>query len=180
MADSSTLQIDEQTIRQVEPVLIAFAVRAVRQRSLAQDLVQETFLAAIESRGSFQGRSTLRTWMVGILVRKIVDHYRRHKREVLVDAVPESDTLAPLAHTRGPSPEHVLDEKAAMLVIERTLPALSELERMAVLTCDVEQIERDEACNALGVQPTHLRVLLHRGRHKLRKALEDHAALQKR
>jgi RNA polymerase sigma-70 factor, ECF subfamily len=171
------IEISDATIRQVEPVLTAFAVRAVRHRALAQDLVQETYLAAIESRDSFQGRSTLRTWMVGILVRKIVDHFRRNKREVLVDEVPELAAPTRFATQPYVAPDRKLDDKTAMGVIDRALPGLSELERMAVLACDVEQLDRDEACNALGVQPTHLRVLLHRGRHKLRKALED-AALQ--
>ncbi len=167
------LQISDLTIREVEPVLTAFALRAVRHRALAQDLVQETYLAAIESKASFEGRSTLRTWMVGILVRKIVDHFRRNKREVLVDVVPELDGPTRFATQPFAAADRRLDDKTAMQVIDRALPALSELERMAVLACDVEQLDRDEACNAMGVQPTHLRVLLHRGRHKLRKALED-------
>jgi RNA polymerase sigma-70 factor (ECF subfamily) len=176
--DPKAPELDEATIRHVEPVLIAFAVRAVRSHALAQDLVQETYLAALESRASFQGRSTLRTWMVGILMRKIVDHYRKHRREVLVEELPETHAPMRIEPPVSPSPERVLDDKSAMRVIEQTLPKLTELERMAVLACDVEQIDRDEACNALGVQPTHLRVLLHRARHKLRDALE-HAAMPK-
>ncbi|HEX7478285.1 MAG TPA: RNA polymerase sigma factor [Polyangiales bacterium] len=168
-------ELSEATIRQVEPVLTAFAVRAVRHHSLAQDLVQETYLAAIESRASFEGRSTPRTWMVGILLRKIVDHFRRHKREVLVDEVPELEAPTRFATQPYVAPDRHLDDKRAMAVIDRALPELSELERMAVLACDVEQLDREEACNAMGVRPTHLRVLLHRGRHKLRKALEDAA-----
>jgi RNA polymerase sigma-70 factor (ECF subfamily) len=170
-------EITDAVVREVEPVLLAFAVRAVRQRAIAQDLVQETFVAALEAKAGFEGRSSLRTWLVGILVRKILMHFRKHKREVVTDTMTELERPADFAPSREVSPERRLDQQSAMAVIQRTLPLLSELERVAVLLCDIEQMERDEACNVLGVQPTNLRVLLHRGRHKLRKALED-AALQ--
>jgi RNA polymerase sigma-70 factor (ECF subfamily) len=147
----------------------------VRQRAIAQDLVQETFVVALEARSSFEGRSSLRSWLIGILARKILMHFRKHKREVLTDT--ELELPAHFAPLREVPPERRLDQKASMRVIREALPSLSELERLAVLLCDVEQMDREEACNAMDVQATHLRVLLHRGRHKLRKALED-AALQ--
>lgn len=174
-------EITDAQIAEATPALLAFAVRAVRQRAVAQDLVQETFVAALEAKASFEGRSALRTWLIGILVRKILMHFRRQNREVPTDTRSSSPSELELpshfAPSREVSPERRLDQKSAMAVIQRTLPQLSELERVAVLLCDVEQMEREEACNVLGVQPTNLRVLLHRGRHKLRKALED-AALQ--
>jgi RNA polymerase sigma-70 factor (ECF subfamily) len=166
-------QLDEESIRRAEPVLMAFALRAVRREDLARDLVQETFMAALENRGSFQGRSQLRTWLIGILSRKIVDSYRKTKREVLTDLPPEPETPSRFAPVPQGAPESRLDRKKAMGVVERSLGQLPELERMAVLLCDVEQMDRSAACNALDVKPTHLRVLLHRGRHKLRKSLED-------
>jgi len=58
-------------------VLFAYAARRVDDRALAEDLVQETLLAAIEARGRFAGRASERTWLVGILKHKLVDHRRR-------------------------------------------------------------------------------------------------------
>lgn len=164
--------ITDEVVRSVEPVLYGFAMRAVRSDALARDLVQETFVAVLEGRSSFDGRSTLRTWMVGILGRKIVDHYRRTRREVLTDIPPEPEPLDAFAPP-GSGTEARVDRKAALRVIEQSLGRLSELERMAVLLCDVEQMDRAAACEVLGVEAVHLRVLLHRGRHRLRKALED-------
>jgi RNA polymerase sigma factor (sigma-70 family) len=169
--------IDDAAIRQIEPVLMGFAYRAVRREDVARDLVQETYIAALEAKASFAGRSTLRTWMVGILSRKIIDFYRRTRREVLTDLPPEPDPLGAFAPSPARAPDARLDPALAMQVVERTLGKLTELERMAVLLVDVEQLDRDAAGHAMGVQPTHLRVLLHRGRHKLREALED-AGLQ--
>lgn len=169
----AAVRLDEATIRGLEPVLYAFALRAVRRADVARDLVQETFMAVLEQKAAFEGRSSLRTFMVGILARKIVDQYRKTRREVLTDLPPEPEPLDRFAPPSPTSPDAHLDRQQAMKVVEGALGGLSELERMAVLLCDVEQVNREEASNALGVTPTHLRVLLHRGRHKLRKALED-------
>ncbi|MFW5876859.1 MAG: RNA polymerase sigma factor [Myxococcota bacterium] len=170
---AASAELSDQAIREAEPVLMAFAVRAVRREEVARDLVQDTFVAAIENRASFQGRSKLRTWLVGILSRKIVDHFRKTRREVLTDIPPEPDSPSRFAPAPENPPEARLDHRKALKVVESAMGALSELERLAVLLCDVEQADRKDACNMMGVQPTHLRVLLHRGRHKLRKALED-------
>jgi RNA polymerase sigma-70 factor, ECF subfamily len=167
------VHLDDATLKEVEPVLFAFALRSVRRQDLARDLVQETYVAALENKAPFEGRSKLRTWLVGILSRKIVDHYRKTRREILTDIPPEPDSPSRFAPRPAQAPETRLDHHKAVGVVERSLGALSELERVAVLLCDVEQMDRADACESMGVKPTHLRVLLHRGRHKLRKALED-------
>src|SRR5262249_48635098 len=130
-------------------------------------------LAAIQGLASFDGRSQLRTWLVGILSHKAVDHFRR-TRGRRWDAAGAGDAedeglLAPFQRT----PESELSDRQALGVLERALADLPDRERMAVMMCDVEGAPRDEVCNVLGVRPTHLRVLLHRARHRLRKALED-------
>ena len=70
--------------------LFGFAMARVRDRSAAQDLVQETFLAALRARASFAGRSSERGWLFGILRNKLVDYYRLKEREALLA---ESDAL---------------------------------------------------------------------------------------
>jgi RNA polymerase sigma-70 factor (ECF subfamily) len=71
-----------------------------------------------------------------------------------------------------PSLEDELATRQALLALDRALPTLPELERMAVLMIDVEHLEREEACRLLAITPNHLRVVLHRGRNRLRKVLE--------
>jgi RNA polymerase sigma-70 factor (ECF subfamily) len=151
---------------------MAFALRAVRRRDTAQDLVQETFVAAIENQASFQGRSQLRTWLVGILGRKIADYFRKNGREVPTETLPEPTAPSRLAPQHADRQDVRLDHRRAVGVVERAMGRLSELERTAVLLCDVEQMSRAEAAGVMDVRPPHLRVLLHRGRHKLRRALE--------
>lgn len=170
VTDRNTLS--EADVLALEPVLMGFAYRAVRQRDVARDLVQETYLAVLEALPSFEGRSSLRTWVVGILSRKVIDHYRRTKREVVSDDVPEprADDLFTATFPKAPGSQ--IDPQRAIRVLDEALGELPELERMAVLLCDVEQVDRENAATTMHVEPSHLRVLLHRGRTKLRHALE--------
>jgi RNA polymerase sigma-70 factor, ECF subfamily len=158
-------------ISQLEPGLRRFALRATRDPELAQDLVQDTLLAALSARVPFQGRSQLRTWVVGILAHKIVDRLRA--RAQWPEASEASDDLL-----LAPSPEDLERAAIARQSLSRVSAALERLperERLAMLLVDVEQLERSEACQALGVSNENLRVLLHRGRNRLRRALERDA-----
>jgi len=154
--------IDPNTFSVVHPVLMGYAQRAVRQPELARDLVQETWLAGARHLGSFDGRASFRTWMVGILKHKIVDHFRRAERELGLDVELVSE----------PANDAQLDWARALAVVRDELGRLPDLQRRAVELCDVQGIPRDEAATCLGVERGHLRVLLHRGRNRLRETLQ--------
>lgn len=157
-------QLTLQQVAHIEPMLVHYALRAVRHEELARDLVQETWAAALTSLHRFQGRSTLRTWMVGILRRKIVDHRRRQR---------DTASFAEEQHGRGETSNHEarIDFEAAAQAVGEHLSTLPQLEREAVSLCDVEDVARGDAARQLGVTDGHLRVLLHRGRSKLRHSL---------
>lgn len=159
----SRAQIDE-----LEPALHAYAVRAVRDRELARDLVQDTLLAIVAGRDSFAGRSSLRTWAIGILTHKIMDSYRRRSSRAIDPDVAPDDLAEPTDRHR---PDHVIARREALVRLDAALGALPELERLAVLLIDVEGVDRAAACAHLAITPAHLRVLLHRGRHRLRRAI---------
>jgi RNA polymerase sigma factor (sigma-70 family) len=82
----------ERWIDEHGDALFGFAALRVRSRTIAQDLVQETFLAAIKAMSSFGGRSSERAWLFGILRNKLTDHYRLQGREL---ALPDLDTPIP-------------------------------------------------------------------------------------
>ena len=157
-------------VRALEPVLRACARRTVSNPSVIDDLVQETLLAAVAGLDAFDGRSALRTWVVSILSRKVVDHYRRSERWAARET--EEDEQRLLEATSRRSPEHELSDRQAFRVLEAALGDLPAQERLAIVLADVEELDREEVCNVLGVSATHLRVILHRGRHRLRRALE--------
>jgi RNA polymerase sigma-70 factor (ECF subfamily) len=69
--------LDAQAVQAMDPMLLRYAVRRVGSEEAARDVVQETWMAALQGLGSFEGRSSLRTWLVSILRRKIVDRRRR-------------------------------------------------------------------------------------------------------
>ncbi len=159
----------EADLRQLEQVVYRFALRATRDPELSRDLTQETLLAALSDATSFAARSSLRTWVIGILAHKVTDHRRRSGvRQTEGDG---GDQLLD-----APSPEdveRVVMARQRLAAVEKGLQALPERERLALLLLDVEGVDRTEACNALGVSATHLRVLLHRGRNHLRRILEE-------
>jgi RNA polymerase sigma-70 factor (ECF subfamily) len=158
----------EPELRELEPVLYRFALRAVRDPEAARDLTQETLLAAVAQSETFAGRSTLRTWTVGILSHKVMDHFRRRATRSL-EGGDDAELLKTPSHE---DVERVVAARQELKAVERALERLPELERMAVLLTDVEGLEREDCCSALDVTATHLRVLLHRGRNRLRRMLE--------
>jgi RNA polymerase sigma-70 factor, ECF subfamily len=155
--------ITPSTIQELSPGLFAFAYRAVRQREEAEDLVQDTWISALRTVPSFEGRSSLRTWLVSILRRRIADRYRRERASEEL----QEERFA----IDGSAPEERLGDHEAATLATKAMAELTELERQAVLLCDVQDMDRDEASEKLGVTRGHLRVLLHRGRHKLEATL---------
>jgi RNA polymerase sigma-70 factor, ECF subfamily len=160
---SAAAVITPSTIQELSPGLFAFAYRAVRQREEAEDLVQDTWISALRTVPSFEGRSSLRTWLVSILRRRIADRYRRERASEEL----QEERFA----IDGSAPEQRLGDHEAASLATAAMAELTELERQAVLLCDVQDMDRDEASEKLGVTRGHLRVLLHRGRHKLEAAL---------
>jgi RNA polymerase sigma factor (sigma-70 family) len=169
VANAGGAALIEPEIRKLEPILYRFALRTTRDPELSRDLTQEALLAAVAQTAAFAERSTLRTWVIGILAHKVIDHRRRSA----VRRAEGSDELDLLTTPSSDDVERVVMARQELQAVERGLAALPERERLALLLLDVEGVDREEACNALGVTATHLRVLLHRGRNRLRKMLED-------
>jgi RNA polymerase sigma-70 factor (ECF subfamily) len=90
----STAAIDPRDLAKHRPQLLKFAMRELRNAAQAEDVVQETLLAGLQSAGSFRGGASLSTWLTGILTHTIVDHYRRGRREISLADSGDSSTLA--------------------------------------------------------------------------------------
>lgn len=142
----------------------------------AEDLVQETFVTFLKAVDRFEGRSSVRTFLFGILYRKAMERGRKKSRELPVDPVdrifdgrfgPGGMWTTPPA---GPDEAVLTEETAGM--IHGCMEGLTEDQRSAFHLKEVDHLSSDEVCNILDVSATHLRVLLFRSRNKLRECLE--------
>ena len=161
--------------------LFNFAVGQVRDVSVAEDLVQETFLAAVKAQNSFGGKSSARTWLVGILRHKIYDHLRKACRERAVrhDPMPmdeaeswEESTLwlhDVAAESQLPSRRMELDEFRANL--ELALGKLPPRIAQVFQLYEIEERPNREVCAQMNISESNLWVMLHRARKQLREQL---------
>jgi RNA polymerase sigma factor (sigma-70 family) len=166
MLTPASVEINAQTIDELSPALFRFALRFVRQREEAEDLVQETWLSALRGAHGFEGRSSLRTWLNGILRRRAADHYRKERHTEALDDDYDVGYVVPLVEQ--------LDSTAAAKLAAQAMNQLSLLEQTAITLCDIEELERDTVATQMGVTRGHLRVLLHRARHKIAEHLRAH------
>ncbi len=162
--------------------MLRLAGAFVPSHAVAEEVVQDTWLAVLRGLTGFEGRSSLRTWMFTILVNRARTTGMREQRSVPVaDAGPVVD-----ASRFGPDgawsvpPEHWIEEaeervEAGKLtgLLRSAIDGLPARQREVVLLRDVEGMSSAEVCGVLSISEANQRVLLHRGRGKLRQALES-------
>lgn len=166
--------------------LFRYAVARVRDTAVAEDMVQETLLAALQSYQRFEGGSSERTWLIGILKHKIIDYYRRVSREQQVDENDPMDAEVSALfydHNRhwieelgprewGAGPLGHVERAEFRTVLQRCLSELPPRSSSAFTLREMEEMKSDEICKVLQVSATNLWVLLHRARAHLRVCLE--------
>jgi RNA polymerase sigma-70 factor (ECF subfamily) len=165
--------------------LTGYARRALRNAADAEDVVQDTLLAAMLAPDSFAGRASISSWLHGILKHKIIDIFRRKSREIALDEVPEREwqldddaTFTPDGSWReSPAgwgcPEAALARRDFFQVLEGCIACLPERTARVFTMREVLELEVGEICAALGITPNHCFVVLHRARMKLRALLEE-------
>ena len=164
--------------------LIRYAFRYVRDRHITQDLVQETWLAALQARVRFAGESSERTWLTGILRHKVIDHLRSSGRERLLpdrqDLQSDSDSCMVVATwpASGPAPwmdpARQLERKQLRTALDGCLCGLTNLMRQVFALCDLEESLSRDVDKQLGVTEGHLYVVLHSARKRIKQCLTGH------
>ena len=170
--------------------LYSYALARVRTPSAAEELVQETLLAAVEGRAAFRRESKPRTWLTGILKHKIIDWHRSEARnparassrlasdsddpsEDTSDAVFESAGNWVTPPSEWPNPEQSFDNERFWQMIEGGLARLPAATARAFYLREIEGSSTDEICAELGISQSNCWVMLHRARFSLRQYLEE-------
>lgn len=186
-----------RVIEEYQPGFARIARVWARDADAAREIVQTTWLTALESLAKFEGRSSLRTWLFGILINVARAHRRASRRAVpfselvaeeLADSTPTvaPDRFFPDGHEwhghwqamppAFPTADHILERSELREILQRAISALPPVQQQLVVLCDVLGFTGDEACDVLELTGPNQRVLLHRARAKLRTQLEQHFA----
>lgn len=177
------------------PALVRLALVHVANRAVAEEVVQETWLAVLQGIARFEGRSSLKTWIFSILLNQAKNRGRREGRTVAFSDLDDfaadadeptvsPDRFLPEDHERWPGhwaaaparwselPEvHLLSDEMGQQ-IRAAIETLPPQQREVITLHDIEGWNAPEICNTLRISETNQRVLLHRARARVRNALE--------
>ncbi len=165
----------ERIVRRLRPEMLRLATRHVRSVDEAEDVVQDTWIAALTAIKRFEGRASLRTWLIRILIYRALSAGRRNGRIVPISHVtgasgtaPEPPSSVPFLATPPPGPEEAVLAQDLRDRVEEALVTLPDRQREVVRLRDLEGWSPNEVSARLRVSAGNQRVLLHRGRLQLR------------
>lgn len=183
-------------VERYHPSLVRLAAIYVRDRAVAEEVAQETWLAMLRGLDRFEQRSSLKTWLFRILVNRARTRGKREGRSIPFsamrqdtagddDSALDAERFLPAEHRwaghwrRFPDNWEVIPEERVLSeetqqVIRRAIEALPHNQREVITLRDVEGWAPGEVCNVLQISETNQRVLLHRARSRVRSALEKH------
>ena len=183
-SESST-QVKSHELEAHRSSLFKFAMLQLRNEAQAEDVVQETLLAAMQGAERFSGNSSVRTWLTGILKHKILDQIRKSSRERTSEVVYDEDSSGDFdelfdergAHVEKPaewgSLEAALSQKKFFEVLERCMEGLPKNTARVFAMREIMGLDADEICKETGISATKCGVLLYRARMALRLCLDQ-------
>ena len=163
--------------------LYGFALARVKNSAVAEDLVQETYFAALRSRKNFRGISSEKTWLFGILKHKILDHFGRSQKMLfLSDVSPHPGGIEIFLNAHGSrrsypahsgtDPEKVYRYREFLDYLYRGLSDLPKRAAEVFISREIEGLSTEEICNMFGISKFNCWTILHRAKALLRKNLE--------
>ena len=185
-----------ELVRLHQSMLKRVARMFVASDAVAEEVVQETWLGVVQGIERFEGRSSLKTWIFRILTNRARTRGERESRTVAFSALADEETRAAdpavaLERFRGAAdeypghwtvplprwgddPEKWVSSRETLRYLQVAMEQLPPVQRSVVMMRDMQEWTAEEVCDALGLTEANQRVLLHRGRSKLRAALERH------
>jgi RNA polymerase sigma-70 factor, ECF subfamily len=184
----------EELVDSYHGTMLAVARRYVKTRDVAEEVVQEAWLGVLNGLDRFEGRSSLKTWILRILVNTAITRGGREARVVPFSSLEPTDEEAPAVEPerfRPPGaafaghwnaypgdwsarPEEGLLGRETLDVVKRAIEELPDSQRTVIAMRDVAGCSAEEVCDALEISAGNQRVLLHRARSQVRAALERH------
>jgi RNA polymerase sigma-70 factor, ECF subfamily len=182
----------EAMISRYHGPLMRLAMAYVRDHGVAEDVVQETWLTCLRTLDRFEGRSSLKTWIFGILINIARSRRRRELRVVPFASLFNRDSADSRRPTVDPHrfgrdglwttppdswsnlPESRVINQETLDRVRVAIEALPEKHREVVVLRDIAQMDPDEVCELLAISAANQRVRLHRGRASIRRMLEDY------
>ncbi|MES2353386.1 MAG: sigma-70 family RNA polymerase sigma factor [Pseudomonadota bacterium] len=184
--DNNTFRLED--LAEHRRYLFRYAIAQMRERDVAEELVQETLLAAVESSDSFQGKSSVRTWLTAILKYKIIDAKRRDAKSPVVDlasALDAEDDIEDFdslyfksdGHWQEPppawsNPAQSFENNMFWKAFEECLDNLPATTARAFYLREITGLETEDICKELAITTSNCWVMLYRARMNLRECLE--------
>jgi len=163
--------------------LFNYAVSRVSDSEIAKDLVQETFFAGLKSAKNFKGEAAERTWLISILKRKVIDHYRKinskkAKAIVRITQNPNSDTDSNFLEDQVADPSSLvensqMENEELGMAIQDCIAKLPKKHALAFTLKTINGLSTEEVCKELDINPSNLWVILHRARTVLMDCLNN-------
>jgi RNA polymerase sigma-70 factor, ECF subfamily len=181
------IEAPETWLEQHGNALYRFALIRLRDAEKAEEVVQDTLVAALQARARYNGDATVRTWLIGILKHKIIDQFRHEAREALVessglssaedDSFAEEDYFDARGHWREKlsewgNPEDTLARGQMMAILQRCLDALPERLARLFMLREVMEESTGTICQEMAISETNVWTMLYRARMGLRKCLD--------
>ena len=183
------LQKDDAAYRQVVRAyhgMMLYVAKSIVGESIAEEIVQEAWLAVLNSLPKFERRSSLKTWILRIVSNTAKSRLRRESRIVSLDSLTDNDNPA-LAATRfnerghwsnppgvwhADTPDSLLSTTELKACIDNALKQLSPIQRSVITLRDIQGLDMETICKILDVSESNARVLLHRARSHIREAID--------
>lgn len=177
------------------PSMLRLAILYNLEHAVAEEVVQETWMRVVQSLDRFEERSSLKTWIFGILINTVRKCGQHERRSVPFSSLPISNTqdsesaadaeqFFPATHPQWPghwtsfpkSWEHIPEDRLlaqeTRMYVRKAIEALPQKQREVIVLCDIEGWTSDEVCHFLTLTKIHQRVLLYRARSQVRRVLD--------
>ena len=183
MKDDAADLNPEQWVDRYGDMLFRFALQRVNDNGIAEDMVQETLLAAMKSKARFQAQASEKTWLFAILKHKIIDYFRsKNSRPANVEMEDLTETPDSFFNEEGTwriqpmpwdaNPHAVYEQKEFFDTFYNCLSKIPKRLAEAFVFREIDGLDVDEICKKLGITPTNCGVMLYRARMSLRGCIE--------